>query len=218
MTYSTGEVLSHVPDPEAFIAQIQRDLRERRQRREEFVHSLTPEVKAEWINGEAVYHSPARQAHNMTVHRLQTLLGLFSAPNDAYYVFANKAMLAVLEDRYEPDIAVWSKAKHNFDAEQVIFPPADLVVEVLSRSTSAVDRGVKFRHYALAGIVEYWLIDADEEILEQYVAEEGAYVIRGRWREAEDVESVAMPGFAIPVAALFSQPAFAKTLRQLVVG
>ncbi len=39
------------------------------------------------------------------------------------------------------------------------FPAPDLIVEVLSESTEANDRGIKFEDYAAHGVVEYWIVD-----------------------------------------------------------
>lgn len=48
-----------------------------------------------------------------------------------------------------------------------------LVIELLSRSTAARDRGVKRRLYQQAGIPEYWIVDLDARLVE-------------RWRPGDD--------------------------------
>jgi Uma2 family endonuclease len=40
--------------------------------------------------------------------------------------------------------------------------PPDLVVEILSASTAARDRGVKLDRYRLYGVHEYWIVDPHE--------------------------------------------------------
>jgi Uma2 family endonuclease len=42
----------------------------------------------------------------------------------------------------------------------------DLVVEVLSRSTAARDRGIKRERYALFGVTEYWVVDSTRKQIE----------------------------------------------------
>ena len=41
-----------------------------------------------------------------------------------------------------------------------------LIVEVLSPSTRAQDRGIKLRRYATLGVAHYWILDAEAESLE----------------------------------------------------
>lgn len=55
------------------------------------------------------------------------------------------------------------------------FPVPDLAVEVLSPSTEARDRGVKFEDYAANRVGEYWIISTEEATVEQFVLEKGTY-------------------------------------------
>lgn len=48
------------------------------------------------------------------------------------------------------------------------FPAPDLVVEVLSASTVAIDCSVAFEDSAAHGVGEYWLLDPDTKTVEQY--------------------------------------------------
>lgn len=50
-----------------------------------------------------------------------------------------------------------------------------LIVEVLSPSTRAQDRGIKLRRYANLGVAHYWILDPDAESLECLRLEVGAY-------------------------------------------
>ena len=43
-----------------------------------------------------------------------------------------------------------------------------LVIELLSRSTAARDRGVKRRLYQQSGIPEYWIVDLDARLVERW--------------------------------------------------
>ena len=50
-----------------------------------------------------------------------------------------------------------------------------LIVEVLSPSTRAQDRGIKQRRYAALGVAHYWILDPDAETLECLHLDGGAY-------------------------------------------
>jgi Uma2 family endonuclease len=43
-----------------------------------------------------------------------------------------------------------------------------LVIEILSHSTAARDRGVKRRLYQQAGVPEYWIVDLDAHLVERW--------------------------------------------------
>jgi Uma2 family endonuclease len=58
-----------------------------------------------------------------------------------------------------------------------IFGTPDLIVEVLSRSTSRNDRGYKKDLYERCGVKEYWLVETTERRIEVYLLEEGKYVL-----------------------------------------
>lgn len=96
------------------------------------------------------------------------------------------------------------------------FPAPDFVVEVLSASTEASDRGVKFEDYARHGIREYWIIDCDEKTVEQYVLRdnETRYYLAQKLAGGM-IASLVISGFEIPVAAIFDDQANADAVVNL---
>ena len=99
------------------------------------------------------------------------------------------------------------------------FPAPDLVVEVLSETTQAIDRGVKFDDYAAHGVAEYWIVDPVTETLEQYRLPENGdtyeLVIKAMTGQ---VRSVAIPGFEIPVRAIFDPQVNRSALQTILAG
>ncbi|WP_420456862.1 Uma2 family endonuclease [Rubrivirga sp.] len=194
---------------------LQRALRAEAESRERFRKWLTPSTKAEFINGEVVMHSPARDVHNQVVRRLVTLLG---AHNDAHAlggtVAAEKALVGLTRNDYEPDVAFWGPDKtQEIGRDTKVYPAPDLVVEVLSASTSGRDRGVKREDYAAHGVAEYWIVDADDESVV-------VHRLGGRqYTEATagaTLASEVAAGFAIPTRALFDDAASLAALRAVV--
>jgi len=53
----------------------------------------------------------------------------------------------------------------------------DMVVEILSPSTSCYDRITKFNTYMKAGIREYWIIDPETKTLAAHILKDGNYII-----------------------------------------
>lgn len=74
----------------------------------------------------------------------------------------------------EPDILVAPRSA--FTEENLPEPPL-LAVEVLSPSTSTVDRNLKLLRYQRAGIGSYWLVDPDALRLTAYELRDGEYQI-----------------------------------------
>src|SRR5687767_10761563 len=61
------------------------------------------------------------------------------------------------ENGVQPDLVYVSNERAHIIVERGVEGAPDLVVEVLSPSTQARDRGVKMRRYAAAGVLHYWI-------------------------------------------------------------
>ncbi|MBI3824952.1 MAG: Uma2 family endonuclease [Candidatus Rokubacteria bacterium] len=67
-------------------------------------------------------------------------------------------------DFVEPDLVVVADPAQITDKAIVRAPL--LVVEILSPSSRAQDRGIKMRRYADLGVAHYWIVDPDAERIE----------------------------------------------------
>ena len=90
-------------------------------------------------------------------------------------------------------------------------------MEVLSESTEANDRGIKFEDYAAHGVGEYWIVDPDQETLEQYLLQGGIYRLAVKVKTGT-IASVIVPGFEIPVRAVFDGKEQLAVLQAILVG
>lgn len=82
----------------------------------------------------------------------------------------------------------------------------DFVVEVLSPSSSRMDRVTKRRLYRQAGVREYWIIDPAERTLETLQLAEGGYlssIYEHIPQEKARVYSSAIEGYSIELDAIF---------------
>ena len=59
--------------------------------------------------------------------------------------------------------------------QDAIHGAPDLVVEVLSPTTAKNDRSTKMRHYAAAGVKEYWIISPLSRSIEVYLLHDGTF-------------------------------------------
>ena len=143
-------------------------------RRRQFLNEITPSMKAEFIEGEFVMHSPARARHLSSVGNIYSSLWGFTKDRLLGQTFVEKCLVSLTRNDFEPDVVWFSEEKASeFDDDQMRFPAPDFVVEVLSESTEKNDRGVKFTDYALHGVQEYWIVDPKKKTVEQYVLEGG---------------------------------------------
>jgi len=182
-------------------------------RRAHFIETVLETEKAEFINGEKIVQSPAKLKHTATVGKLLHLISTYVMVHGLGWVGFEKVMVSLTRNDYEPDICFFDAATADgFHPDQMRFPAPDFVVEVLSASTAANDRGVKFDDYAAHGVAEYWIIDPDAETVEQYRLAGERYELAIKAQTGE-LRSVAVPGFVIPVRAIFEDALNQATLR-----
>jgi len=197
-----------------------RDLREivsrERQLRERFYAEITPSEKAEFINGQVIMHSPVTLEHNETRQNLEFALLHYVRTHDLGRVHGEKSLCVFPRNDYEPDVCFFSLAKTaKLKNITMKFPPPDFICEVLSKSTEARDRGIKFKDYAAHGVREYWLADPRTQTLEQYVSDgKGGYKLRLKSKSGE-VESTVIKGFRIPIRAIFDAKANAAAIKAM---
>ena len=210
------EQILRSPRLEMYARSIQQRLEAERVAREKFYDELNEDVKAEFINGEVIVHSPVKWEHDGASKLPFKLLDTYVSMHQLGYVGHEKMLVALTRNDYEPDICFWSSAKSStFSSKQMKFPAPDLIVEVLSPSTESTDRGVKFEDYAAHGVGEYWIIDPDTRFIEQYVLDGQDYRLRIKANSGRIV-SPAVPGFDVPVEALFDEKANLAALRAIL--
>ena len=201
---SALEVLLHSPRLPEYAEIIRRRLEEEKSRRERFYSEMTDEFKMEFISGEVITHSPARNRHLMASGHLFVLLHSWVARRQLGLVHVEKALCVFNRNDYEPDIVFFGPDKATqITPDTLRFPVPDFIVEIISHSTEDRDRGVKFEDYAAHGVREYWIVDPIEESLEQYIlTDDGPYKLRMKSQSGE-VSSAVIVGFTIPVRAIF---------------
>lgn len=85
---------------------------------------------------------------------------------------------------------------------------ADLVMEVVSGDERGRERDLdtKRRDYAEAGIPVYWVVDPLRDRIIVLTLRDGRYERVGEFAPGEEVFSVFLPGFRVPVAPALSPP------------
>lgn len=204
--------------PEA-VARLQKQMEEERERRMKFYQEMTPDQKIEFIDGEVILHSPARNRHLDVTLMLATLLRTYVSIHQLGEVKMEKCLVVFPRNDYEPDVVFFGKGKAAFADDTMKFPVPDLAVEVLSKSTEARDRGVKFEDFAANGVGEYWIVDAMESVIEQYVLRDDGdgYELVLKSGSGELISRV-IAGFQVDVDAFFDEAKNLTALRSLMAA
>ncbi len=160
----------------------------------------------EIIDGVAYAMAPApstrhqRVTGNVFFHLRQRLSGKdctpFIAPTDVH--------LSDL-DVVQPDCLVVCTPEQIRDTH--IEGPPDLVVEVISPSTSAKDLRQKRRLYERSGVKEYLVLDPLEHYALLYRRHAGAFAEAGVFAADETLTLDSLDGLEIPLAEIFELPA-----------
>ncbi len=217
-TASALQQLRHSPQLPLALQALQTLLEAEQERRVRFYDKVSEDQKAEFINGEVIVQSPAKLQHTIASQNLFILLNLYVSAHNLGYVGHEKVLIALTRNDYEPDIVYFRPEKAQiFAAAQMKFPAPDLVVEVLSPSTASYDRGIKFEDYAAHHIEEYWMIDPDAGIVEQYVLQDEGYHLHIKTNTGT-ISSVVIPGFTIPVRAIFDEEEKLAAVQAMLAG
>lgn len=210
------EPIVRSPEMPILIKELQQIWEQEQTRRQQFYDWVTPDIKAEFIDGEIIVHSPVRSKHNTVLGNISRLIGFFVLSNDLGYIGVEKIMCRFSRNDYEPDMVFFdTKIAQNFTEDQTIFPVPQLIVEVLSNSTEDRNRGVKFQDYQNHKVQEYWIVDAYKNVLEQYILENNKYVLKHKLDEDATIESKVITDFKAPVKAFFDEKANIQAIQKL---
>jgi Uma2 family endonuclease len=123
---------------------------------------LRPDEHVELIDGQIVAMSPQGPVHAALVSRIVArLVEIF--PRDRFCV-RPQCTLALGEDYApEPDVAVVAGRCEEHERE---LPRSALLVIEVAETSARLDPGRKSDLYARAGVLEYWIVDLGEGVVE----------------------------------------------------
>ena len=205
-----------MPDAVLFAQKLDSALKAEQKKRRHFYEVVEENKKMEFINGEIIFHSPVKLQHNDATMLLGMLIKAFVNKNGLGFVGVEKIMVSLTRNDYEPDICFFGKTKSkSFKRKQMQFPAPDFVVEVLSNSTEKYDRETKFQDYAAHGVQEYWIVDAEKEVVKQYFLQDEKYELLLKAKDGK-IESVVLTDFNIPIQSIFDEQTNLNTLAKLI--
>lgn len=197
--------LLKTPDLRGLQDDLEKVWREEQILRHTFWAEVDENLKAEFILGEIIYHSPIHGRHWMASSNILTQLLPFVKQYNLGKVGIEKVMVRLTRNDYEPDICFWpASVSENFGKTQSAFPPPEFVVEILSESTRDRDYGIKMTDYALHGVKEYWIVDPENCTVEQYLLQQNQYQLVQKLKEGV-LKSAVITDFQIEVSLIFEE-------------
>jgi Uma2 family endonuclease len=121
---------------------------------------------------------------------------VYDAPVDVFLTETNV---------YQPDLLfISNKNRHLLNADGIHGAP-DLIIEILSPSTSRLDMGSKKRVYSRCGVLEFWAVYPDERKVVVYDLRKSEDEPAHTWMESDCFESALLPRLQFEVAKFFVQ-------------
>lgn len=155
----------------------------------------------EILDGE-LFVTPAPVPRHQGVSRnLLLILGRFVADHRLGTIYDAPIDLILAQTTIaQPDLLFIRAGRESIVTERAVEGPPDLVVEILSPSTSRKDRTTKAGLYARFGIDHYWILDPNERTVELYELEGGSYRHMATESGEAIVKSPLFPGLEIRFA------------------
>jgi len=165
--------------------------------------ALPENAPFELLNGKLHYMPSPFRKHQivsmnlsaaMHFHVKKNKLGqVLAAPMDVH--FGKKNVV-------QPDIIFVSNSRKKILKKYVEGAP-DFLVEILSYGTKDKDFGEKKELYGKKGVLEYWVIDPDNETVEIFKANKKELIALKKYKSNDIIKSLTIKGFQIAVTDIF---------------
>ncbi len=168
----------------------------------EFLELPESNLPTELIDGEVIMSPAPEPAHQRASRAIFRVLDKIVSGGEIVYAPAD---VLLGEDVVQPDLFWISEGGDckTVDDNKYWQGAPDLVIEILSPSTTSDDRGVKYDLYEKHGVREYWLVDPGAKCIEVYVLKEGKFMRQGLFEPGTSFTSPVLEGQSVDVGKLF---------------
>ncbi|SHE79793.1 Endonuclease, Uma2 family (restriction endonuclease fold) [Fodinibius roseus] len=160
----------------------------------------------EIIRGELLMTPAPSTNHQRVLGKLFISLNNYVEENNLGEVLvAPVDIIFSMTDVVQPDLIFVSREREEIITKKNIVDAPDLVVEIISEHTEAIDRNRKKALYERYKVREYWIVDPEERQIMQYVFEEGAFKLQANTRteDAGKIISAAVTDFTLRLKDVF---------------
>lgn len=167
--------------------------------------------RVELLRGKIFKMSPAPASnHQRIVRKISTSIDIFLSGKSCELFFApfdvrlqkqsdDKSVTTIVQ----PDICVICDPK-KIDKRGCNGAP-ELVIEILSPGNSEKEMGIKYELYEANGVLEYWLIDPEHEVVFIYRLKDGKFYAGKPYSTLEVIQSDVLVGFEMNVSKIFGK-------------
>lgn len=143
---------------------------------DEYVELPNDGKRYEVLDGELAVTPAPTTTHQVVSRDLEFMLHAHTRKTGAGAVYyAPIDVLLAPTTIVQPDLVFVAAARRAIVTERAIEGAPDLVVEILSPSTSRQDRVTKAALYARFGVRFYWIVDPTARTLEEYALAQDTY-------------------------------------------
>jgi Uma2 family endonuclease len=151
----------------------------------------------EVLNGQLIMAAAPILRHQEVSGNIYELLRAFARSKKLGKVYDAPIDVVLGDDVVEPDIVFISHERKEIMSRERITGAPDLIVEVLSLSTSAHDLRYKWDLYARSGVREYWVVNPEAETVEVLMLADGIYQRHALGEKEGAVTSKVLEGLSV---------------------
>jgi|SRR3990172_6681289 len=145
----------------------------------------------------SVTPAPSPQHQIIIANLFRVLDAHVRAKGSAIVLFAPLDVILSDSSIVQPDIVYLDSARLNLISHRGIEGAPTLLVEVLSPSTTVIDRSTKRQLYRRYGVPYYWIVDPEGHTVEAYSLSEGEYQLVMRVAGAVPVSLPPFPDLSL---------------------
>ena len=167
--------------------------------------ALEDDKRYELLDGKLILlDSPSRDHQSVRMHLLFDMYA-FVNENDLGWVYcAPFDVLFTDTDVVQPDILFISQEREHILTPANVQGAPDLIVEILSPSSSTRDWRAKRELYSAHGVREYWIVDPTNRIVSILLPQDGVLEIDQTHTEDETATSTVIEGFSVSLDTIFA--------------
>ena len=159
--------------------------------------------RREIVDGELIVTPAPKLGHQEILLRLALAFGKYLEQHPIGKLIISPMDVILSDfDVLEPDLLLVLNEQRGILQDWVRGAP-DMVIEILSPTTVAHDRGAKLKAYAKYGVGEYWIVVPEGYSIEVYRLGQGGFELARTFQEPETLSSRILPDFSLPVASIF---------------
>jgi Uma2 family endonuclease len=164
------------------------------------------DIRAEYLNGEVIIHSPAGTVHEKSIHWLGALLEFFIDRDELGELFGSNTQIRLFAGKRRlADLTFVAKEQLGIVYPTYIDGAPDLVIEFVSEESTVRDWREKFWEYEAAGVKEYWVIDQRLQRMDLYILGDDQKYAAAQERDGKLFSKV-LPGFWLNPEWFWQQP------------